>query len=164
MSSHLQKKITFIFIKLLHINHGRFLPQACDCFLKEVNDRIKMCLINKAAASIFHKVKPYVAMVMLQLGFAGMYVISQAMLKKGMNHFAMVVYRNIIAFVIIAPFAHWFERSLYGRKCFNSCFRVGIQLKHVLCRARRPKMTSAIFFKILALVMIEYCSAPSLLF
>jgi hypothetical protein len=55
-------------------------------------------------------VKPYLAMILLQVGFAGMYVISVATLKSGMSHFVLVVYRNIVATAVMTPFALWFER------------------------------------------------------
>lgn len=56
------------------------------------------------------KLKPYLAMVFLQLGYSGMYIIAVASLKRGMNHYVLVVYRNAIAAAVIAPFALWFER------------------------------------------------------
>ncbi|RZR89960.1 hypothetical protein BHM03_00017777 [Ensete ventricosum] len=55
-------------------------------------------------------VKAYVLMVLLQFGYAGMFVISVASIKGGMNHFVLVVYRNAIAALFVAPFALWFER------------------------------------------------------
>ncbi|KAH0455886.1 hypothetical protein IEQ34_015918 [Dendrobium chrysotoxum] len=86
---------------------------------------------SNASANLFQNLKPYVYIVLLQFGYAGMYVISTATLKNGMNHFVLVVYRNLVAAVIIAPFALWFERK------------------------NRPKMTPHIFFKIVALAILE---------
>lgn len=59
---------------------------------------------------VLRKAKPYFLMIFLQFGFAGMYVISVASLKQGMNHYVLVVYRNAVAAVVMAPFAFWFER------------------------------------------------------
>lgn len=53
--------------------------------------------------------KPYLFMVFLQVGYAGMYIISVASLKRGMSHYVLVVYRNAVAAAVIAPFALWFE-------------------------------------------------------
>ncbi|KAG0467691.1 hypothetical protein HPP92_018679 [Vanilla planifolia] len=78
-----------------------------------------------------NRLKPYLLMVFLQFGFAGLYVVSIVSLKKGMSHFVLVVYRNAFAVASIAPFALWFERKA------------------------RPKMTPAVFFKILALALLE---------
>ncbi|XP_028551803.1 WAT1-related protein At1g44800-like [Dendrobium catenatum] len=77
------------------------------------------------------KMKPYVAMILLQFSYAGMFIISVATLKDGMNQFVLVVYRNIVAAAVIAPFALWFERK------------------------GRPKITPIIFIKILALAILE---------
>lgn len=59
---------------------------------------------------LWKSLKPYCAMVFLQFGFAGMFIISVASMKQGMSHYVLVVYRNIVAAVVIAPFALWFER------------------------------------------------------
>ena len=64
-------------------------------------------------SKVLSRVKPYLAMILLQVGFAGMYIISLASLKHGMNHYVLVVYRNFIAAAVMAPFALWFERYIY---------------------------------------------------
>ncbi|XP_037448475.1 WAT1-related protein At1g44800-like isoform X2 [Triticum dicoccoides] len=76
-------------------------------------------------------VKPYLAMVLLQVGFAGMYIIAVASLKAGMSHFVLVVYRNLVATAVMTPFALYFERG------------------------RRPKMSTTIFLKIMGLAILE---------
>ncbi|TVU28687.1 hypothetical protein EJB05_20217 [Eragrostis curvula] len=80
---------------------------------------------------VFSDAKPYLAMILLQVGFAGMYVVAVASLKRGMSHFVLVVYRNLVATAVMAPFALWFERSV------------------------RPKMTFTIFLKIMGLALLE---------
>lgn len=80
---------------------------------------------------LMNDVKPYLAMVLLQVGFSGMYIVSVASLKRGMNHFVLVVYRNLVATVVLAPFALLFERRV------------------------RPKMTPLIFLKIMGLAVLE---------
>ncbi|PKA49985.1 WAT1-related protein [Apostasia shenzhenica] len=87
--------------------------------------------IGGGSSKVLQKVKPYVYMVLLQFGYAGMYVIAAATLKNGMNHYVLVVYRNSTAFAVIAPFALWFERKT------------------------RPKITPVIFLKIVALGILE---------
>lgn len=54
--------------------------------------------------------KAYILMIFLQFGFAGMYTISVFSLKRGMNHYVLVVYRNLSATIFITPFAYFFER------------------------------------------------------
>ena len=66
---------------------------------------------------LMNDVKPYLAMVLLQVGFSGMYIVSVASLKRGMNHFVLVVYRNLVATVVMAPFALLFERYVPRTTC-----------------------------------------------
>lgn len=63
----------------------------------------KLCLGLKIA-------KPYLAMVSLQIGYAGLYVIAMLSMKHGMSHFVLAVYRNAVATLTIAPFAFVLER------------------------------------------------------
>ncbi|KAF3332487.1 WAT1-related protein [Carex littledalei] len=80
---------------------------------------------------LWKSLKPYCAMVFLQFGFAGMFIISVASMKQGMSHYVLVVYRNAVAAAVIAPFALWFERKV------------------------RPKMTFSTFLKIMAMGLLE---------
>lgn len=80
---------------------------------------------------VLNDVKPYLAMVLLQVGFAGMYVVAVSSLKGGMSHFVLVVYRNIVATIVMTPFALYFERGL------------------------RPKMTVRTFVKVMGLAFLE---------
>ncbi|XP_062233270.1 WAT1-related protein At1g44800-like [Phragmites australis] len=80
---------------------------------------------------VLNDVKPYLAMVLLQVGFSGMYIVSVASLRRGMSHYVLVVYRNLVATVVMAPFALLFERGV------------------------RPKMTVTIFLKIMGLALLE---------
>ncbi|KAG0503721.1 hypothetical protein HPP92_003793 [Vanilla planifolia] len=82
-------------------------------------------------AGVLQTVKPYMYMVLLQVGFSVMFVISAATLNHGMNHYVLVVYRNLSGFLTVAPFALWFERK------------------------KRPKITRLVFLKILALAILE---------
>lgn len=60
--------------------------------------------------------KPYVAMIALQFGYAGMNIITKVSLNRGMSHYVLVVYRHAFATGVIAPFAIFFERYAYLRK------------------------------------------------
>ncbi|KAK8646910.1 hypothetical protein V6N13_120677 [Hibiscus sabdariffa] len=53
----------------------------------------------------FSKAKPYLLMIFLQFGSAGMYIISMVTLNQGMNRYVLVVYRNSIAALVLATFA-----------------------------------------------------------
>ncbi|CAN6583883.1 unnamed protein product [Malus baccata var. baccata] len=78
------------------------------------------------------KLKPYLLVVSLQFGSAGMYIISMATLNHGMNRYVLIVYRNATAALVLAPFALVLER-----------------LK------TRPKMTISTFFNIMVLGFLE---------
>ncbi|KAJ0086128.1 hypothetical protein Patl1_08389 [Pistacia atlantica] len=78
-----------------------------------------------------NRVKPYLAMVSLQFGYAGMYIISLVSLKHGMSHFVLAVYRHVVATLVMAPFALVLERKI------------------------RPKLTLSVFWRILILGFLE---------
>ncbi|PPR98255.1 hypothetical protein GOBAR_AA22419 [Gossypium barbadense] len=75
--------------------------------------------------------KPYLAMVSLQFGYAGMYIVSMVCLKQGMSNFILATYRHVVATIVIAPFAIVLERKI------------------------RPKMTLPVFLRIVALGFLE---------
>ncbi|KAJ0085159.1 hypothetical protein Patl1_08390 [Pistacia atlantica] len=60
----------------------------------------------------FDKLKPYLLMVFLQFGAAGMYIVSMVTLNHGMNRYVLIVYRNAIATLVLAPFALVLERPI----------------------------------------------------
>ena len=66
---------------------------------------------NGRFSLVLNKAKPYLAMGSLQVGFAGMYVITMFSLQHGMNHYILAVYRHLVATIVIAPFALVLERS-----------------------------------------------------
>ena len=61
---------------------------------------------------VVKKAKPYVAMVSLQFGYAGSYIIAAISLKHGTSHFVLVVYRLAFATATVTPFAIVLDRSL----------------------------------------------------
>ncbi|KAJ4964356.1 hypothetical protein NE237_024295 [Protea cynaroides] len=81
--------------------------------------------------AMFIKLKPYLAMVSLQFGYSGMYIVTILCLKRGMSHYVLAVYRHAVAALFIAPFALAFERKI------------------------RPKLTLSTFLKIMVLGFVE---------
>ncbi|KAL1351807.1 hypothetical protein HN51_015681 [Arachis hypogaea] len=77
------------------------------------------------------KAKPFIGVIFLQFGFAGMDVLSKAALNKGMSNYVLVVYRHVVAFIVITPFALVIDKKV------------------------RPKMTFSIFMKMVALSILE---------
>ncbi|XP_042021669.1 WAT1-related protein At2g39510-like isoform X1 [Salvia splendens] len=80
---------------------------------------------------LVRKLRPYLAVILLQFGYAGLGIIAKSALDKGMSHYTFAVYRNIAAAVVVAPFAFAFERKI------------------------RPRMTLSIFVKIFLLALLE---------
>ncbi|KAJ8773364.1 hypothetical protein K2173_028541 [Erythroxylum novogranatense] len=78
-----------------------------------------------------NKIKPYLGIVCLQFGYAGLYIITMVSLKHGMSHYVLSVYRHVAATVVIAPFALVLERKT------------------------RPKLTLPVFLRIFVLAFLE---------
>jgi len=64
----------------------------------------------ESCSKFFGSSKPYLAMISLQFGYAGMTIITKISLNQGMSHYVLVVYRHAFATLAIAPFAFIFER------------------------------------------------------
>lgn len=62
--------------------------------------------------ALFHKLKPFLAVVFLQFGLAGMDILCKAALNKGMSNYVFVVYRHAVATLVIAPLAVVLDKSL----------------------------------------------------
>lgn len=52
----------------------------------------------------------HAALVLVQLGYAGLQMLSRVALDAGLNQFLLSMYRNIIAFAILGPIAYYYER------------------------------------------------------
>ncbi|PKI45712.1 hypothetical protein CRG98_034028 [Punica granatum] len=61
--------------------------------------------------SVPERVQLHVAMLALQFGYAGFHVVSRAALNMGMSKIVFIVYRNIIAFLLLLPFAYFLEKK-----------------------------------------------------
>ncbi|OIW20317.1 hypothetical protein TanjilG_08291 [Lupinus angustifolius] len=86
---------------------------------------------NNQTQHWLERAKPFIAVIFLQLGFAGVDVLFKAAMNKGMSNYVLVVYRHTIAFIVITPFAFILDKKV------------------------RPKMTMSIFMKIVALSLLE---------
>lgn len=73
---------------------------------------------SNGLGKVFHKVKPYLAMMSLQFGYSGMYIITMVSFKHGMSHWVLSVYRHVVATLIMAPFAFVLERCLSPSQVF----------------------------------------------
>ncbi|XP_074569018.1 auxin-induced protein 5NG4-like [Curcuma longa] len=57
------------------------------------------------------KVKLLAAVLLLQLCYAGYNIVAKVALDKGISQFVFPVYRNVIGFSLLAPFAYFLERE-----------------------------------------------------
>ncbi|XP_062111880.1 WAT1-related protein At5g07050-like [Humulus lupulus] len=69
-------------------------------------------------SNFFQMTKPYIAMISLQFGYAGMNIITKVSLNRGMSHYVLVVYRHAFATAAIAPFALVLERKVRPKITF----------------------------------------------
>ncbi|XP_028100820.1 WAT1-related protein At2g39510-like isoform X2 [Camellia sinensis] len=80
---------------------------------------------------VYKRAKPYLAMILLQFGYASLGIIAKFGLNQGMSLYSFAVYRNVVAALVFAPFALLFERKV------------------------RPRMTTSVFLKIMLLGLLE---------
>ncbi|XP_047948470.1 WAT1-related protein At4g08300-like [Salvia hispanica] len=74
--------------------------------------------------------KPHMLMVLSQIGYTVMYIITEASFNHGMDPSVYVTYRHIVATLVMLPFAYFMERKT------------------------RPKLTKAIFVEIFVLSLL----------
>ncbi|KAL3828237.1 hypothetical protein ACJIZ3_017039 [Penstemon smallii] len=88
---------------------------------------MKMALKKGA---IYLHYKPHILMVVAQIGYTFMYIITEASFNHGMNPFVYVTYRHFVAALVMLPFAYFLERKT------------------------RPKLTLALFLEICVLSLL----------
>ncbi|KAL9683242.1 hypothetical protein QQ045_015061 [Rhodiola kirilowii] len=65
----------------------------------------------KMMCSVPEKLQLHLAMLALQFGYAGFHVVSRAALNMGISKIVYPVYRNIIALLLLLPFAYFLEKK-----------------------------------------------------
>ncbi|XP_050387430.1 WAT1-related protein At2g39510-like [Argentina anserina] len=60
---------------------------------------------------LIRQAKLVLAVILVQLGYAGLNIISVFALKKGMSPYTFIVYRMAIATIVLAPFAYFLDRN-----------------------------------------------------
>ncbi|KAJ7957813.1 WAT1-related protein [Quillaja saponaria] len=66
---------------------------------------------NRMWCSIPERLQLHGAMLALQFGYAGFHVVSRAALNMGISKLVFPVYRNIIALLLLLPFAYFLEKK-----------------------------------------------------
>ncbi|KAL3327476.1 hypothetical protein AABB24_035255 [Solanum stoloniferum] len=85
----------------------------------------------EAVHELYNRAKPFLAVIFLQFGLAGMDILTKVALNEGMSNYVFVVYRHAVATMVIAPFAIILDKKV------------------------RPKMTPSIFAKLVLLSLLE---------
>lgn len=67
---------------------------------------------GRRICSIPEKFQLHLAMLALQFGYAGFHVVSRAALNMGISKIVFPVYRNILAFFLLLPFAYFLEKCV----------------------------------------------------
>lgn len=98
------------------------------------------------------KVKPYLAILSLQFGYSGMYIITMVSFKHGMSHWILSVYRHVVAAIIIVPFALVLERYISLSHFLFQCL-------HHMCVSLCPPTQLAAAF-----VVHTNCQCPYIFF
>lgn len=96
-----------------HLTHKLFaLCGERERHLERERERRTIIMATESSDSPYDKAKPFLAVVLMQFGYAGMSIISKHALNEGMSQHVLVVYRHAVATIVIAPFAFIFDR--YG--------------------------------------------------
>lgn len=66
---------------------------------------------SKKICGVPERVQLHVAMLALQFGYAGFHVVSRAALNMGISKLVFPVYRNLIALILLLPFAYFLEKK-----------------------------------------------------
>ncbi|KAK6115287.1 hypothetical protein DH2020_007556 [Rehmannia glutinosa] len=67
--------------------------------------------VGRRICSIPEKFQLHLAMLALQFGYAGFHVVSRAALNMGISKIVFPVYRNILALLLLLPFAYFLEKK-----------------------------------------------------
>lgn len=67
--------------------------------------------MGASCLDMYNRGKPYLGVIFLQFGYAGMPIITKTAINQGMNIYTYTVYRNAIAALTFTPFAVFLERS-----------------------------------------------------
>ncbi|KAG4907289.1 hypothetical protein AAZX31_20G084000 [Glycine max] len=91
---------------------------------------------------------PLLAMIIVQLGYAGMNITSKLAIQSGMQPLVLVAYRQIFATISLAPFAFWFERNTAPR-----------MTKHIALQILLSSLTGVTGNQILYFLGLKYSTA-----
>lgn len=82
------------------------------CLVSHTHCVAERVIKKKKMVTWLRNARPYLMLLAVQFGSAGMFIFAMDAIKKGMSHYVFIVYRNAIASVTLAPFAFVLERYL----------------------------------------------------
>lgn len=74
----------------------------------------------------------HAALVLVQLGYAGLQMFSRVALDAGLNQFLLSMYRNMIAFGILGPVAYYYERLELSHRHHHYLYAHSLEIEGVL--------------------------------
>ncbi|KAG8476215.1 hypothetical protein CXB51_033146 [Gossypium anomalum] len=91
--------------------HGLFIKHMPTMYLRYcLNQSDKQAIMGKKSI-VSYKMKLVLALVTLQLCFSGFHIVSRVALNIGVSKVVYPVYRNIIALLLLSPFAYFLEKK-----------------------------------------------------
>ena len=78
-------------------------------YLQQKRGHINKTTTNKQDQTLIAKAKPFIDVLFLQVTHAIMNIITKTAMDDGLSNYVFVVYRHTIAFIVITPFALYFE-------------------------------------------------------
>ncbi|GMN39011.1 hypothetical protein TIFTF001_008243 [Ficus carica] len=106
----------------------------------------------------FQKAKPFLGVVFLQFGFAGMDVLSKAALNHGMSNYVLVVYRHAVATAVIAPFAVILDKPVIDQNLYF----LGMKYTTATFAAAMTNILPAITFVMACILRLEKVKIKSI--
>ncbi|GFZ11041.1 nodulin MtN21 /EamA-like transporter family protein [Actinidia rufa] len=75
-------------------------------------------VVTPPIGKLYDRLKPFLAVIFLQFGFAGMDILSKVALNEGMSNYVFVVYRHAIATIVMAPFAIILDKPVIDQNLY----------------------------------------------
>ncbi|XP_020971386.1 WAT1-related protein At2g37450 isoform X3 [Arachis ipaensis] len=126
----------------------------CDIVVAQLS-----CMfIMESSSNWYERSKPFIAVTFLQFGFAGMDVLSKAAMNKGMSNYVLVVYRHLVAFFAIAPFALFLDKPVIDQNLYF----LGMKYTTATFAAAMTNMLPAITFFMACILRLEKIKIKSI--
>lgn len=72
--------------------------------------KVIMALVAGSFMVVYRKYKPHFLIILTQIGYAFLYIITKASFDHGMNPHVFLTYRYVVGGLVMFPFAYFLER------------------------------------------------------